>query len=65
MRRQHRNGGRSIMNATNVLETCLYVDDLSRAERFYVKDGWAPDGTQRTDTVWGVQVNDQRFRRTL
>ena len=36
-----------------------------RAERFYVKDGWAPDGTQRTDTVWGVQVNDQRYRRTL
>jgi catechol 2,3-dioxygenase-like lactoylglutathione lyase family enzyme len=24
------------MHATNVLETCLYVDDLSRAERFYV-----------------------------
>jgi GNAT superfamily N-acetyltransferase len=36
-----------------------------RAERFYAKDGWAPDGTQRTDTVWGVQVNDQRYRRTL
>jgi catechol 2,3-dioxygenase-like lactoylglutathione lyase family enzyme len=36
VRRQHRNGGRPAMNATNVLETCLYVDDLSRAERFYV-----------------------------
>jgi GNAT superfamily N-acetyltransferase len=36
-----------------------------RAERFYAKDGWAPDGSQRTDTVWGVQVNDQRYRRTL
>ncbi len=36
-----------------------------RAERFYAKDGWAPDGTQRTDTVWGVQVNDQRYRRSL
>jgi hypothetical protein len=37
----------------------------TRAERFYAKDGWTPDGTQRTDTVWGLQVNDQRLRRTL
>ena len=36
-----------------------------RAERFYAKDGWTPDGAQRTDTVWGVQVNDQRYQRTL
>jgi GNAT superfamily N-acetyltransferase len=36
-----------------------------RAERFYVKDGWAPDGSRRTDTVWGVQVDDQRYRREL
>ena len=36
-----------------------------RAERFYMKDGWTPDRSQRTDTVWGVQVNDKRYRRTL
>jgi GNAT superfamily N-acetyltransferase len=36
-----------------------------RAERFYVQDGWTPDGTRRMDTVWGVQVNDQRYRRVL
>jgi GNAT superfamily N-acetyltransferase len=36
-----------------------------RAERFYVKDGWSPDGSLRTDTVWGVQVSDQRYRRVL
>jgi GNAT superfamily N-acetyltransferase len=36
-----------------------------RAERFYEQDGWAPDGTRRTDTVWGVQVDDQRYRRVL
>jgi GNAT superfamily N-acetyltransferase len=36
-----------------------------RAERFYAQDGWKPDGSQRTDTVWGVQVNDQRYQRTL
>src|SRR5687767_7718331 len=27
---------RAPMHATNVLETCLYVDDLPSAERFYV-----------------------------
>lgn len=37
----------------------------ARAERFYVQDGWTPDGTRRTDTVWGVEVNDQRYRRVL
>ena len=37
----------------------------ARAERFYAKDGWAPDGTRRTDTVWGIQVEDQRYRRVL
>jgi len=36
-----------------------------RAERFYERDGWTADGTRRTDTVWGVQVNDQRYRRAL
>ena len=36
-----------------------------RAERFYAQDGWTPDGSRRTDTVWGVEVNDQRFRRVL
>ncbi len=36
-----------------------------RAERFYAKDGWSPDGTRRTDTVWGIQVKDQRYRRML
>jgi GNAT superfamily N-acetyltransferase len=36
-----------------------------RAERFYEQDGWSPDGTRRMDLVWGVQVNDQRYRREL
>ncbi len=36
-----------------------------RAERIYVKDGWAPDGARRKDVVWGIQVEDQRYRRVL
>ena len=36
-----------------------------RAERIYVRDGWAPDGARRKDIVWGIQVEDQRYRRVL
>jgi GNAT superfamily N-acetyltransferase len=36
-----------------------------RADRFYRNDHWAPDGLQRTDTVWGVTVNEIRYRRKL
>lgn len=36
-----------------------------RADRFYRNDHWAPDGLQRTDTVWGVPVNEIRYRRQL
>jgi GNAT superfamily N-acetyltransferase len=37
----------------------------TRADRFYRIDGWAPDGLCRTDTVWGVMVNESRWRRGL
>ena len=37
----------------------------TRADRFYRIDGWAPDGLRRTDTVWGVMVNEARWRRSL
>jgi len=36
-----------------------------RAERFYQIDGWAPDGLSRTDSVWGVTVDEVRYRRGL
>jgi GNAT superfamily N-acetyltransferase len=37
----------------------------ARADRFYRIDGWAPDGSRRTDTVWGVTVDEVRYRRAL
>jgi GNAT superfamily N-acetyltransferase len=37
----------------------------ARADRFYRIDGWAPDGLSRRDTVWGVTVNEVRYRRVL
>ena len=36
-----------------------------RADRFYRNDGWVPEGTQRTDTVWGVSVKEFRYQRDL
>lgn len=36
-----------------------------RAERFYGRDGWQPDGQRRTDTVWNVKVDEIRYQRRL
>jgi ribosomal protein S18 acetylase RimI-like enzyme len=36
-----------------------------RAQRFYRIDGWQPDGGRRSDEVWGVVVDEVRFRRRL
>jgi ribosomal protein S18 acetylase RimI-like enzyme len=36
-----------------------------RAERFYRRDQWTPDGAQRTEEIWGITVNDVRYRRSL
>jgi hypothetical protein len=37
----------------------------ARADRFYRIDGWAPDGSKRTDTMWSVTVDETRYRRAL
>jgi GNAT superfamily N-acetyltransferase len=36
-----------------------------RAERFYLIDGWQPDGLKRSTIVWGAAVNELRYRRRL
>lgn len=36
-----------------------------RAERFYQLDRWARDGITRTDSMWGVTVNEVRYQRIL
>ena len=36
-----------------------------RAEHFYQTDKWAPDGIRRSDTVWGVTIDELRYRRRL
>jgi len=37
----------------------------ARAERFYRADGWSPDGARRTESIWGLTVEDIRYRRDL
>lgn len=37
----------------------------ARAERFYRIDQWVADGRSRTDSVWGVTVNEVRYQRVL
>jgi GNAT superfamily N-acetyltransferase len=36
-----------------------------RAERFYQNNQWKPDGTRRTQAVWGLTVNEVRYWRAL
>jgi GNAT superfamily N-acetyltransferase len=37
----------------------------ARAERFYRRDGWSPDGSERRTEIWGIEVNEIRYRRQL
>jgi GNAT superfamily N-acetyltransferase len=41
------------------------LEGNKRAERFYRIDQWAPDGLRRTDSVWGITVNEVRYQRPL
>jgi GNAT superfamily N-acetyltransferase len=37
----------------------------TRADRFYRKDGWEPNGERRTDQVWGITVDEVCYQRVL
>jgi GNAT superfamily N-acetyltransferase len=36
-----------------------------RAQRFYRADGWLPDGARRDQEVWGITVDEIRYRSPL
>ena len=36
-----------------------------RAERFYRQDGWVSEDVIRSDVVWGVRVEEKRYRTSL
>jgi GNAT superfamily N-acetyltransferase len=44
---------------------CWVLTENRRAQRFYEQDGWARDGEQRKETLWGVMVDDVRYRCRL
>ncbi|RMI28283.1 GNAT family N-acetyltransferase [Nocardia stercoris] len=47
-------------------EAVLWVlDGNERAERFYRRERWTPDGGTRTARVWGIGVAENRFRTTF
>lgn len=41
------------------------LEGNARADRFYRIDGWQCDGKSRTDSVWGLMLNQVRYRREL
>jgi GNAT superfamily N-acetyltransferase len=45
---------------------CLWLRDGNvRGDCFYQRDGWAPDGYKRVDTIWEITVNETRYQRDL
>ena len=37
----------------------------TRADRFYRNDGWSPAGERRSETLWGITLDEARYRRIL
>ena len=58
--------GRASLRARGYEVAVLWVlAGNTRAERFYRRDGWRIDGSQRTVHVWGIDVDELRYRRDL
>jgi ribosomal protein S18 acetylase RimI-like enzyme len=58
--------GRADLVAHGCSQAVLWVlVGNDRAQRFYRIDGWRPDDVQRTEEVWGVLVEETRYRRRL
>jgi len=41
------------------------LEGNQRADRFYRIDEWVPDGTRRAESIWGITVNELRYRTQL
>lgn len=47
-------------------EAVLWVIDVNeRARAFYAREGWAPDGGVRVETIGDAPIREVRLRRTL
>lgn len=59
-------GARAALVEGGFREAVLWVlAGNERAARFYRTDGWRPDGRRREEVVWGVSVDEVRYRRSL
>lgn len=59
-------GARARLSARAFPDAVLWVMvGNERAMRFYERDGWRPDGSQRRIDVQGVVVSEVRYRRPL
>jgi ribosomal protein S18 acetylase RimI-like enzyme len=57
---------RARLTEQRFLEAVLWVlVGNDRAQRLYLVDGWSADGLRRRDEVWGVTVDEIRYRRSL
>lgn len=57
---------RGRLSRDSATEAVLWVMAANdRAMRFYQADGWASDGTRRTEEIWGVAADEVRYRRAL
>ena len=58
--------GRAHLSHMGFTEAVLWVlVGNDRAQRFYRTDGWQPDDGRRSEELWGVVVDEVRFRRRL
>ncbi len=57
---------RTYLVGRGITEAVLWVlVGNERAQRFYRADGWEPDGTRRKVEVWGIAIDEIRYRRRL
>jgi GNAT superfamily N-acetyltransferase len=57
---------RAACEADGFTEAVLWVlVGNERGERFYRADGWVTDGGRRREEIWGVEVDEVRYRRRL
>lgn len=58
--------GRDRLSAIGITQASLWVlDGNVAARRFYERDGWAFDGTQRTREYGGAPADEVRYQRAL
>lgn len=56
----------AVMSAHGAAGAYLWVArDNARARRFYEREGWRPDGGEKTQTFGGVQLAEMRYVRAL